>query len=284
TYHILGPYLAQNISNADVVAMDFPGHGQSSHHAADADGVVTDFCFYVAEAVRLLGWVQQDGNTDTKFILIGHSMGGAVATMYAASFPQQVACLITLDAFGPDFERAEKISSRMRRHVLDRYDNNVKRNENDGVVPVKQYDNIQAAVQARMRTATLAPGGHQWLSEQAATKMVQRATTTTASVQNGKYKIQFMHDQRLKHSEIALHSPAQLQGYWKSIQCPMYCLIAKDGWPFPGTIVERAHARVRQKGNLTVDALPGSHHFHADPDTAMAVAEAVVDFIQRHGP
>ena len=247
-----------------VEAIDLPSHGDDK---TPVNEVTLDL--YADRLIAAL---------DRPRVLVGHSMGGAVATVYAATFPEQIACLVTLDAFGPDFERAEKISARMRKHVLDRYDVNVKRNNNNGTIPVKQYDNLDAAVQARMRTASLAPGGHQWLSEDAATKMVQRATTTVFTESGN--KIEFIHDQRLKHSEIILYSPAQLEGFWKSLQCPMYCLVAKDGWPFPGSILHKAHTHVRQKGLLTVDKLPGSHHFHADPDTAMAVAKAVVEYLQ----
>jgi pimeloyl-ACP methyl ester carboxylesterase len=233
----------------------------------------------VAEAVRLLGWVGDHNRYRDKFVLIGHSMGGAVATMYASTFPDQIHALITLDAFGPDFEPPKNISSRIRRHLLDRYEHNVKRNENNGSSAIKQYDTLQVAAQARMRTATLAPGRHQYLSQEAATKMVQRATITA---QNGD-KIQFIHDQRLKHSPIFLHSPDQLEGVWKSIQCPMYCLVAKDGWPFPSGILQRAYSHVQQTGHLTVDTLTGSHHFHADPETAMAVAKAIATYIEKQG-
>ncbi|KAL3915597.1 MAG: hypothetical protein SGILL_005576 [Bacillariaceae sp.] len=302
------------IEEVDIVAFDFPGHGQSSHKSKDADGQVVDYCFYVAEAVRILGWVVVDEDdydarnvkSAQRFILMGHSMGGAVSTMYAASFPQQISALITLDAFGPDFESPKNISARIRRHILDRYQHNVQRNGNDSsggsmrvAVPMKKrYQNVQAAATARMRTARLAPGGHQYLSQEAAMRLVQRATvpidsittTTTSSSSsnsssssssNNAPKVHFIHDPRLKYSPVLLHTRDQVEGFWKAIQCPVLFLVAEDGWPFPSALMEQCQAWVRHKGNLTFKKLHGSHHFHADPDTADAVAKTAVEFIQQ---
>jgi pimeloyl-ACP methyl ester carboxylesterase len=298
THHLIAPHLASffedNNREVDVVAMDLPGHGLSSHKSRDVPSswVVSDYCYYVAQMVTRLGWVTKFGSIDNNadfnehsFILIGHSFGGTVSIMYTATFPEQVRALILLDSHGPDYESPERISSRLRQHVLDRYDYNQKTNPttNTKRVRPKEYSNLRAAVQTRMDTARFSPGGHQRLTEKAATEMVQRAIRFNS---NG--TIQFLHDARLKHSPLLLHTPEHVDTFWSNLHCPVYCLMAEEGWPFYDPDIQRAHDQLRNKNNdsngkLTVDVLPGSHHFHADPETASAVATAIVNFLCRQG-
>ncbi len=73
-----------------VYAVDLPGFGQSdkgNHHYSP------DNFARVLEAVMA-------GRERRAFVLIGHSMGGAVALAYAAAYPQRVSRLILVDAAG----------------------------------------------------------------------------------------------------------------------------------------------------------------------------------------
>uniref|UniRef100_A0A3Q1GZM1 AB hydrolase-1 domain-containing protein n=1 Tax=Anabas testudineus TaxID=64144 RepID=A0A3Q1GZM1_ANATE len=67
------------------VAVDFPGHGQSSHRPP---GVFYAFPAYVADVRRVVEALQW-----TKFSIIGHSMGDAL-------YPEMVDVVVLLDAFG----------------------------------------------------------------------------------------------------------------------------------------------------------------------------------------
>ncbi|KAG7371760.1 alpha/beta fold family hydrolase [Nitzschia inconspicua] len=329
SHYLLGPNLVTHLTDekndnndnadgdevdvdVDVVAIDLPGHGWSSHKSRDvpASWLVSDYCYYIAEAVTRLGWttvgnenqtIQQQQqqqqrplprNNDESFVLIGHSFGGAISIEYAATFPEQVQALILLDAHGPDYDNPDRISARIRNHVLDRYhynektnnakddDNNNNKNINN-VVTTKQYSDLRAAVQTRMDTARFSPGGRQWLSQEAATEMVQRATCFA-----GDGTVQFVHDVRLKHSPLLLPTLDHVLACWNNLTCPVYCLYAKDGWPFYPLDIQRAHDQLSNNNsntNLVVETFPGSHHFHADPDTAPRVVEAIVRFLQRQG-
>ncbi|KAG7342659.1 peptidase S33 family protein [Nitzschia inconspicua] len=324
SHYLLGPNLVTHLTeenndndddevDVDVVTIDLPGHGWSSHKSRDvpASWLVSDYCYYIAETVTRLGWttvgnenqtIQQQHphplpwNNDESFVLIGHSFGGAISIEYAATFPEQVQALILLDAHGPDYETPDRISARIRNHVLDRYHYNQKtnntkddnsknnNNNNNNVFKTKQYSNLHAAVQTRMDTARFSPGGHQWLSQEAATELVQRATCVAWDDRT----VQFVHDGRLKHSPpLLLPTLDHVLACWNNLTCPVYCLYAKDGWPFNPLDIQRAHDQVSNNNNsntnLVVETLPGSHHFHADPDTAPRVVEAIVRFLQKAG-
>ncbi|KAL7852534.1 hypothetical protein SRHO_G00183190 [Serrasalmus rhombeus] len=74
------------------LAIDLPGHGFSSHRPA---GVFYGFPYYVADMRRVLEAVQWKC-----FSTIGHSMGGSIAAMFSALYPEMVEAIVLLDSFG----------------------------------------------------------------------------------------------------------------------------------------------------------------------------------------
>ena len=90
TFDKLAPLLPENIR---FVAIDFPGHGRSSHRWP---GMGYDHFQYVADVKKIvsqLGW--------ERFSIIGHSMGGFVGSLYAGCFPNEVENLVLIDYGGP---------------------------------------------------------------------------------------------------------------------------------------------------------------------------------------
>jgi len=74
-----------------VIAPDLPGWGESTR----VDGASYNID---AQVARLQGFIDTLGMQ--KVVLIGHSMGGAIAGVYAAEHPDHVAELALLDSFG----------------------------------------------------------------------------------------------------------------------------------------------------------------------------------------
>lgn len=85
------PLAEQLSAHFHLVIPDLPGWGDSSR-VEGADYAVA------AQATRLQAFVSALGLQ--RFVLVGHSMGGAVAGVYAADHPQGVAGLALLDAYG----------------------------------------------------------------------------------------------------------------------------------------------------------------------------------------
>lgn len=83
-----------------LIAPDLRGFGTSGH-VANPLGYF--FMEYVADLHALADHFCREGS----FILLGHSLGGAVASIYAGSFPHRVSHFINLEGFGfprHDFE------------------------------------------------------------------------------------------------------------------------------------------------------------------------------------
>ncbi|XP_010211748.1 PREDICTED: serine hydrolase-like protein 2 [Tinamus guttatus] len=91
------------------VAMDFSGHGLSSHRPA---GSLYYFMDYVSEVRRVAAALQWK-----RFTLMGHSMGGSVAAMFCLLYPEMVDKLILLESIGfllaPEDVDEWRISKRM---------------------------------------------------------------------------------------------------------------------------------------------------------------------------
>lgn len=90
TFDKLVPLLPKNIR---FIAMDFAGHSMSSHRPLGIGYSNFEYVADVKKVVFQLGWKQ--------FSIIGHSMGGYVAMLYAGCFPDEVENLILIDCGGP---------------------------------------------------------------------------------------------------------------------------------------------------------------------------------------
>lgn len=89
-----------------IVAPDMRGHGDSDHVGA---GGYYHFMDYLADVHDL---VQQLGRE--RVSLVGHSMGGTVASLYAGAFPARVHRLAVLEGMGPpvlDVPMPERVAS-----------------------------------------------------------------------------------------------------------------------------------------------------------------------------
>lgn len=78
-----------------VIAPDLPGHGETSFWAEPPD------------AERLVGWLDDllDCSCESAPILVGQTLGGAIAAAYAAARGERLAALVLVDALGlADFE------------------------------------------------------------------------------------------------------------------------------------------------------------------------------------
>ncbi|HLQ24552.1 MAG TPA: alpha/beta hydrolase [Acidiferrobacterales bacterium] len=92
-----------------VIAPDFRGHGDSEHVSR---GGYYYFPDYTADLARLLPKL-----TQKKLYVVGHSMGGIVASYFAGAFPERVARLALLEGIGPPASRAEDAPDRLLAHI-----------------------------------------------------------------------------------------------------------------------------------------------------------------------
>lgn len=87
TFDTLIPLLSPEFS---YLSIDFPGHGLSSHLAPGMQYSVTNY-------IQVLNYIRLHYKWD-KLMFCAHSMGAAVATLYASLYPDRCDLLIALDA------------------------------------------------------------------------------------------------------------------------------------------------------------------------------------------
>ena len=225
SFHLLAPALSKRLNDpcdasgsstsssrpTEIVALDLPGHGLSSHKSKDGPPqIMAEYCYYVCEFLDGIGWTNSDtassttatisdgtadkSDEDDKIILLSHSMGAGISTIMAAAFPYLVHSIVLLEGAGPLARRSEDTAKHIRHAVERRKRGNIaiygERGEGgvgDSVADigagavngrkggVRVYPNLDGAVDVRVNTARLAPG-NQYLSREAARAMVERAT------------------------------------------------------------------------------------------------------------
>ena len=126
--------------------------------------------------------------------------------------------------------------------------------------------------------------GQQYISEATATELVVRGTRTIHGSDHGTTTemvvgYQFRHDPRLQLPSIQYCTEEQVQAIYTNIQCPIALLLAQDGWPMSKSAQQQETMLQEYIQPKVFTTLPGSHHFHSDPDTAEAVVDAVVNFL-----
>jgi pimeloyl-ACP methyl ester carboxylesterase len=105
TFQLLADAAPEALLEYEWIAPDWRGFGQS---AWASDGYW--FPDYLADLDQLVG-----GMGDGAVTLVGHSMGGIVACLYAGIRPERVAALVSLEGFGLPATEPEMAPERYRR-------------------------------------------------------------------------------------------------------------------------------------------------------------------------
>ena len=231
----MAPWLA----GRDLVALDLPGHGESFHSPPSAEYSLYGTLLDLLAAADALGW--------ERFALLGHSLGGALATLLAATVPERVTSLHLIEALGPLSAEAAGTAQRIGEAISARRGLEHK--------PMRVFAEVELAVRARMQ-AHITP-----LDEAAARLLVARGLREVP----GGYA--WRSDQRLTLPTALRLSEAAVHDCLRAIRCPVRVVVAEPSPPyFPPALRE---ARAACVADLELRVLPGGHHLH------MATPEAV---------
>ncbi len=230
---------------AAMLALDLPGHGLSAHTPANWHAPFLDYVDHTLAVLESQNWPQVD--------LIGHSMGGAIATLFVAAFPERVRRLILLDSIGPLSGSAEQFSSDLRKGLLAR------RSVAHKVLP--SYASVDEAVAART--------GSFGISAVAARVIVQRGLVKRA----GRYF--WRTDPRLTTPSISRITEPQVLQAISAINSPTLIVLAEPRSSFLNTpLIENRLAHFKHAKIITI---PNSNH-HLHLDSMAAVLSALLNF------
>lgn len=240
----LAPLLCEHFH---IVAIDLPGHGRSDWRAPGAWYHFADSPGDLLGVVDALGW--------KRFGLLGHSLGGAVASVLAAACPQRVERLLLIEALGPIAGDIEQTLTQLQRALAERRDVQSK--------ALRVFADEDAAVTARMRA--------NGLSRDVASLLVARGLKP---VDGG---FSWSSDPRLTLASPQRYSEDQILAILRGIRAPTLLLLAQPEAPYLRR--ETMERRIAQVADIRALRLPGSHHLHLeDPQP---VAAAIRDFVSR---
>ncbi len=227
---------------APSLALDFPGHGLSSHTAPNHHAPFVDYLDAVLTVLDAQNWSQID--------LIGHSMGGGVATLFAAAFPEKVRRLVLLDSIGPLSAAPKTFSSDLRKGLIAR---------RSAKKSIPSYADPQSALAARV--------GAFGITELQAAPIVERGI---AQGKDGLWR--WRSDARLTQPSPTRFSEAQVLSAINEIRAPTRVILAEPRASF--FEASTVDARLAAFGNAEIVNLHGTHHLHVCPDGALVAKVA----------
>ena len=233
----LAPRLARQ---RHVIALDLPGHGRSAHLPAGAHYHFVDSVDAVLSAAAALGLA--------RFDLLGHSLGGAVASLVAVAAPQRVGRLALIEALGPLADDGSRTLERFRSAYATRAGAADKR--------LRVFADLDAAI-----TARVAAGG---LDAEAARPIVERGVRAVA----GGWI--WSSDPRLTLTSPVRLAEAQVRALLTGLTAPTLLLLAVPETPYlPAAMIA---ARAAGVADLRIRRMAGGHHLQLDAPDAVAAA------------
>lgn len=231
----LFPYL----TDFDVVAVDLPGHGHSAHRQPGYDYNFVDWIHDVLDILDALAWQQA--------MLLGHSMGGAIATVVAASAPERITKLALIEALGPIPGNPEEAGARLRHAVAARRGLSLAKTPR--IIP-----DLETAVNARLMVSNM--------TREAAGLIVQR---NLRAVEGG---FIWRSDPRLTLPTPVRADEASIRSWIRAIEAPSLVIAAEPAPPyFTRELLMGRQAELR-KGQ--VETMVGGHHLHMEQPKPVA--------------
>ena len=231
------------IDDAEIVAIDLPGHGKSDHQSGNSIYSLAEQAHNVLAIGEQLGW-----NT---FTLIGHSLGGCIAPFASVAATDRIEQLIMIEAVGPRSESADELPARLKKFHQDMsYQTKYKS---------RTFDNIEQAIDSRMRANTMLP--------ESARLIIERQVQPIKGETPGEEKLQWRFDKSLRNASPSYFTENQVQSVLAAISCPVLCVLGDAGY-----LTDRVETDIRLEkiSRCTAVTLPGHHHLHLDNPVPVA--------------
>lgn len=254
TFDTLAPILLR--SNYSLLAIDLPGHGRSSHYPCGQmyylywDGVAV-----VRRIVKYFKW--------DKISILGHSLGGGIGFLYAASYPNDVDHLICVDIVSPVIQDENKIVKNTSL-IIDKllaYEKCL-----DKVLPAYSYEEALELVLNAYKGS---------LTRESCEILLKRGLEKSKDG-NG---FHFSRDVRLKTAGLGHFNRDSIMEFASNIKCKVLNIKGKPGMIFDKEEYYHEVISKMKESAKCVDfyEVPGTHHLHLnDP---ISISSYIVNFL-----
>jgi pimeloyl-ACP methyl ester carboxylesterase len=239
--------LAKLLENFYIIALDLPGHGLTP---LPQNPKSLDIHFYVDVIAEIVDQLDQQS-----IILMGHSMGGAVASVYASQNPEKVSKLILIDVLGP------LSSDNLATHPT--IETNAKKMQTAAIyASSKIYPSFENMVAIRMKANHLT--------------YTQALELTKRGVRETDEGFQWCYDPFVAQSSAFYYSESEVLNLLSKIECPVLIVAGTEGI-FKGR--EFYQCRLEVIKNHHIEFIDGHHHIHLEK--ADAVFDIIQDFLKK---
>lgn len=242
------------LMNNRFIAIDWPGHGKSSHRSTDAHYHFFDYIYDLVELFELNHW-NNSGSTKQRTIdkgvdIVAHSMGAMVASAFAAAFHENVKSLTLIDSLGFIYAEAKESTNQLRKGMMSRL-------KTAQVIAKEQPRNFskETAIKARLAVSDLTHHNASLLVSRSLARVVDNEKNNS----NGSYC--WRSDPRLRTISPYRVTKLQATQMMSDINCPIRLIYGDKGMD----MVQQGIACFSHllKG-LSMTKLKGGHHVHME--------------------
>jgi pimeloyl-ACP methyl ester carboxylesterase len=240
--------LAPLLPELNIIALDLAGHGNSDHRAPGVQYQHGDYVLDIMAVVESLHW--------EKFNLIGHSMGGQISSVIAATFPERINRAFMIDGFAAEGTYSDEDRVAGNRQAIEK----MLTSQNRTTKVFKDTETMalrvtEATDQTLDAARVLVSRGHQ-------------------VVEGG---VSWRTDPRIRYPSSSRFTRSQLNLMLKQSTSPALLIVAEQGdrWYQGEVAVSELH-----HPNLTVIRIPGPHHIHLEAEYVNQVADLAQSFFE----
>jgi len=241
--HFITSMTAQGYPLKHAVAIDLRGHGDSEWPVTGRGYQHEDFLTDLAGLLRHLN--------KEPLTIVGHSLGGSMALLYAGAFPEKVKRLVLLESLGPFARADEDVPDIIAERLAGR---------NYIEIPFP-YSSMEAAAKGLQKRFPLIPGA-------AAMHMVLYGTKKRGDTYLWKY------DPILRYRTTTALSEGQIEAFIRRVKCPILFVYGTES-DFMQSV---RGPRAKLFKNARIVPLEGAGH-HIPHEKPQELAEIVVPFL-----
>lgn len=230
----LAPYLQEKYY---VIAIDFPGHGHSSHLPAGCYYHFMDGIFSLIQIIRVLKLKQVH--------LLGHSMGACLASLAAGVAPEHFLSLALIEGLGPFSHPANMACKQLRDYL-----NYLLKEDNK---QSKGYSSVDKAAKARALKGYVSYDIAKLLSERGLKE------------DQGAYF--WRHDRRLLVPSPLRMTEEQILSCLEAIVAKTCLILGSQGFSFESELIAQ---RIKAAKQIEITRIEGGHHIHMEKPEEVA--------------